>query len=123
MDDLNWLKTEYHQWKAYANTKVATLGFTLELSRRLQQSGSNIIALAAHPGFANTNIDQNNTALTGTNPVSKWLLKKMEALVPAAADAARSIIVAADGADVETRRPPRQPGLHRRWRHPGAQRR
>jgi NAD(P)-dependent dehydrogenase (short-subunit alcohol dehydrogenase family) len=101
VEDLNWEKAEYHQWKAYANSKVATLGFTLELNRRLQQSGSNIIALAAHPGFANTNINQNSPALTRTNPVSRWIQKKMEALVPSAADAARSIILAADGADVK----------------------
>ena len=100
VDDLNWENTEYHQWKAYANSKVATLGFTLELNRRLQQSGSNTIALAAHPGFANTNISRNSPAMTRTNPVSKWLHKKMEALIPTAANAARSIILAADDADV-----------------------
>ena len=100
VDDLNWEKTDYDQWKAYANSKLAMLSFTLELNRRLQQSGSNIVALAAHPGFANTNIHQNSPALTRTNPVSKWLHKKMEAFIPTAANAARSIILAGDGADI-----------------------
>ncbi len=96
LDDLNWEKTDYDQWKAYANSKVATLSFTLELDRRLHQNGSNIIALAAHPGFANTNIHRNSPALTRTNPVSKWFHKKMEALIPTAANAARPIILAAE---------------------------
>jgi NAD(P)-dependent dehydrogenase (short-subunit alcohol dehydrogenase family) len=100
-DDINWEKTDYGQWKAYANSKVATLSFTLELNRRLQKSGSNIIALAAHPGFANTNIHQNSPTLTRTNPLSKWIHSKMEALIPTAADAARPIILAADGSEVK----------------------
>jgi NAD(P)-dependent dehydrogenase (short-subunit alcohol dehydrogenase family) len=100
LDDLNWENTEYDQWKAYANSKVATLSFTLELNRRLHESGYNIIALAAHPGFANTNIHHNSPALTRTNPVSKWWHKKMEVLIPTAANAARPIILAADGKDV-----------------------
>jgi len=100
VDDLNWEKTDYDQWKAYANSKLAILSFTLELNRRLRQSGSNIIALAAHPGFANTNIHLNSPALTRTNPVSKWLHKQVEGFIPTAANAARSIILAGDGADI-----------------------
>ena len=96
-DDLNWESTPYDQWKSYANSKVAMLNYTLELNRRLQDSGSNIIALSAHPGFANTNIHQNSPALTRTSPVSKWFHDKMSALIPTAADAARPIILAADG--------------------------
>ncbi len=100
VENLNWERDEYDQWKAYANSKVATLSFTLELDRRLQERQSNIIALAAHPGFANTNIHEGSPALTRTNPVSKWIHKKMEALIPTAASAARSIILAAESKDV-----------------------
>ncbi|MGL4566831.1 MAG: hypothetical protein ACRCVD_16165, partial [Halioglobus sp.] len=85
---------------AYANGKLAMLSFTLELNRRLQKSGRNAIALAAHPGFANTNIHQNSPALTRTNPVSKWFHRKLETLIPTAANAARSVILAAAGSGV-----------------------
>ncbi len=100
VDDMNWERTAYDQWKAYANGKLAMLSFTLELNRRLQESGRNIIALAAHPGFANTNIHQNSPALTRTNPVSHWFHRKLEALIPTAANAARPIILAAAGSGV-----------------------
>ncbi len=100
VDDLNWEQTPYNQWKAYANSKVATLSFTMELNRRLQHRGSNITALAAHPGFANTNIHQNSPALTRTNPVSIWLHKKMEGFIPTAANATRPITLAATAEDV-----------------------
>lgn len=96
VEDLNWERTEYNQWNAYANSKLAVLSFTLELNRRLQHSGSNIIALAAHPGFANTNINQNSPALTHTNPVSKWFHNKLKVLIPKAVDAARPVILAAE---------------------------
>ena len=38
--------------------------------------------------------------MTRTNPVSKWIHRKLEAITPTAANAARSIILAADGNDV-----------------------
>ncbi len=103
IDNLNWEVSEYDQWKAYGNGKVAMMNHTLELNRRLQQSGSKTIALAAHPGFANTNIHQNSPALNKDNAsaFSKWFHKKMEKFIPSAADAARPIILAADGESVQ----------------------
>ncbi|MDH5172827.1 MAG: oxidoreductase [Gammaproteobacteria bacterium] len=101
IEDLNWERTDYDQWKAYANSKVAMLSFTLELNRRLGKTGSRVIALAAHPGFANTNIHRNSPALSRTNPVSKWFHSKMERFIPTAANAARPIILAAEGNGVE----------------------
>jgi NAD(P)-dependent dehydrogenase (short-subunit alcohol dehydrogenase family) len=98
--NINWEKGEYDQWRAYANSKVALLSFTLELNRRLQQGDSRIIALAAHPGFANTSIKEGIPALTRANPVSQWILGKLELLTPNAEKAARSIILAADGNEV-----------------------
>ena len=98
--DLNWDTTPYDQWKAYANSKIAMMSYTLELNRRLQAGGSNVIALSAHPGFANTNIHQNSPALTKNNPLSRWFQEKMASLTPSAANAARPIILAAEGDDV-----------------------
>ncbi len=103
-DDLNWDQTPYDQWKAYANSKVAMMSYTLELNRRLQRSGSKTIALSAHPGFANTNIHQNSPALSksdsGKNAFSRWYKGKMERLIPTADQAARPIILAADNDNV-----------------------
>ncbi|MGY1451852.1 oxidoreductase [Streptomyces sp. SS8] len=54
-DDPN-LETGYSPRGAYAQSKLANLLFTLELQRRLAESGSPVRALAAHPGYAATNL-------------------------------------------------------------------
>ncbi|MCX5362505.1 oxidoreductase [Streptomyces sp. NBC_00124] len=54
-DDPNWT-TGYHPNRAYAQSKLANLLFTLELQRRLTESGSAVRALAAHPGYSATNL-------------------------------------------------------------------
>ncbi|MEJ8670022.1 oxidoreductase [Streptomyces sp. MS1.AVA.1] len=54
-EDLNWT-SGYHPNGAYAQSKLANLLFTLELQRRLTESGSPVRALAAHPGYAATNL-------------------------------------------------------------------
>jgi NAD(P)-dependent dehydrogenase (short-subunit alcohol dehydrogenase family) len=54
-DDLD-LAENYTPQRAYAQSKLANLLFTLELQRRLTESGSPVRALAAHPGYAATNL-------------------------------------------------------------------
>ncbi|MFI2714727.1 oxidoreductase [Streptomyces collinus] len=54
-DDLD-LAANYTPQGAYAQSKLANLLFTLELQRRLSESGSPVRALAAHPGYAATNL-------------------------------------------------------------------
>ncbi|WP_330349038.1 oxidoreductase [Streptomyces sp. NBC_00582] len=54
-DDTN-LTTGYTPQRAYAQSKLANLLFTLELQRRLTASGSSVRALAAHPGYSATNL-------------------------------------------------------------------
>ncbi|MFJ6660808.1 oxidoreductase [Streptomyces sp. NPDC091377] len=46
----------YRRWVAYARSKSANLLFTHELARRLADAGSDVIAAAAHPGYAATNL-------------------------------------------------------------------
>src|SRR5437763_9075478 len=56
LDDLNWERGRYQRWLAYGQSKLANLLFTYELARRLSAAGSPIRALAAHPGYAATNL-------------------------------------------------------------------
>jgi NAD(P)-dependent dehydrogenase (short-subunit alcohol dehydrogenase family) len=56
LDDLNWEKGGYSRWRAYGQSKLANLLFTLELQRRLAEAGSEVRAVAAHPGYASTNL-------------------------------------------------------------------
>jgi NAD(P)-dependent dehydrogenase (short-subunit alcohol dehydrogenase family) len=54
--DLNWKARPYSAWLAYGQSKLANLLFTSELQRRLDQAGSPVKALAAHPGYSATNL-------------------------------------------------------------------
>jgi NAD(P)-dependent dehydrogenase (short-subunit alcohol dehydrogenase family) len=56
LDDLNWNKRRYQRWRAYGQSKLSNLLFTLELQRRLSEAGSDVRAVAAHPGYAATNL-------------------------------------------------------------------
>jgi NAD(P)-dependent dehydrogenase (short-subunit alcohol dehydrogenase family) len=46
----------YFRWRAYGQSKLANLLFALELDRRLRAAGSTIKSVAAHPGYAATNL-------------------------------------------------------------------
>jgi NAD(P)-dependent dehydrogenase (short-subunit alcohol dehydrogenase family) len=55
-DDLNWERKPYSRSRAYGQSKLANLLFTSELQRRLTAAGSPVLATAAHPGYAATNL-------------------------------------------------------------------
>lgn len=61
-DDLNFATRPYGGGSAgYAQSKLANLLFTLELQRRLTAAGSEVLATAAHPGMAATNLNSSST--------------------------------------------------------------
>jgi len=60
MQDLNWQQRPYDAERAYGQSKLANLLFTLELQRRLTAAGSPVRALAAHPGWAATNLQSHS---------------------------------------------------------------
>src|SRR5687767_2649741 len=54
-DDLQ-RRRGYSRWRAYGQSKLANLLFALELDRRLRAAGWPVISVAAHPGYAATNL-------------------------------------------------------------------
>jgi NAD(P)-dependent dehydrogenase (short-subunit alcohol dehydrogenase family) len=54
--DLQWDRKPYSPHRAYGQSKLANLLFTSELQRRLTAAGSPVLANAAHPGYASTNL-------------------------------------------------------------------
>jgi NAD(P)-dependent dehydrogenase (short-subunit alcohol dehydrogenase family) len=56
LGDLNWRSRNYHAMRAYSDSKLANLLFTLELQAQLTEAGSAVRAIAAHPGIARTNL-------------------------------------------------------------------
>ncbi|XP_067119836.1 retinol dehydrogenase 14-like isoform X3 [Centruroides vittatus] len=60
LEDLNLLKN-YRPSIAYANSKLANILFTIELSKRLEETGVTVNSL--HPGLVNTGIMRNKNGL------------------------------------------------------------
>ncbi len=56
LDDLFFERTHYSRWRAYGQTKLANLLFTSELQNRAANAGTALVAAAAHPGYAATNL-------------------------------------------------------------------
>ena len=61
-DDLN-ARENYRANAAYGQSKLANLLFTYELQRKLEAAGSEVIAVAAHPGWTATNLQQNSVLI------------------------------------------------------------
>jgi NAD(P)-dependent dehydrogenase (short-subunit alcohol dehydrogenase family) len=73
-DDLNW-ETGYSRWPAYGRSKLANLLFTGELARRAEAAGTNLIAAAAHPGYASTNLQTNGPGMGTLGVIAKPLMR------------------------------------------------
>jgi NAD(P)-dependent dehydrogenase (short-subunit alcohol dehydrogenase family) len=54
-DDLHG-ERRYNNWLWYGQSKLANLMFALELNRRARAAGSKLTSVAAHPGYAATNL-------------------------------------------------------------------
>jgi NAD(P)-dependent dehydrogenase (short-subunit alcohol dehydrogenase family) len=95
-DDLNWERRPYHAGRAYGQSKLANLLFSFELQRRLAAVGSEILAEAAHPGYAATNLASHS----GSRVIH--LLSRLGGLLLAqsAAAGAQPILYAATDADI-----------------------
>ena len=64
-DDLMGEKT-YSPWRRYGQSKLANLLFTSELNARFEDAGLAIKAMAAHPGYAATNLASVAPDMKGT---------------------------------------------------------
>jgi NAD(P)-dependent dehydrogenase (short-subunit alcohol dehydrogenase family) len=80
LDDLNWERRRYSRWPAYGQSKLANLLFTYELSRRLSAADSRVLATAAHPGYASTNLQSH------TESFQDWFMAIGNRIVAQSAD-------------------------------------
>jgi NAD(P)-dependent dehydrogenase (short-subunit alcohol dehydrogenase family) len=55
----------YQKWLAYGQSKLANLLFAGELSRRASAAGLDLRSLAAHPGYATTNLQTTGPEMGG----------------------------------------------------------
>lgn len=52
------LEKEYSPWREYGQSKLADLIFALELEKRLRANAKQLISLAAHPGYSETDLQK-----------------------------------------------------------------
>jgi len=76
----------YQRWRAYSASKLANLQFTLELDRRARAAGLELTSVAAHPGFAATELQTTGPQLGGSSPWAR-LLAVVTPVVGQSADA------------------------------------
>ncbi|MCY3786459.1 MAG: oxidoreductase [bacterium] len=90
-DDLNWRVRAYRSMPAYAQSKLANLLFAAELQRRLERAGSELLSLAAHPGYVRTGLQRHR----------RWLQLITMLVAAAPARGALPILYAATAESVE----------------------
>ena len=66
-DDPNWEQGRYRKWMAYSQTKLANLLFSGELQRRAVAAGTALTSVAAHPGYAATNLSATGPQMAGSS--------------------------------------------------------
>lgn len=71
-DDLQ-SERKYSAWPAYSQTKLAMLMFGIELGRRADASGWNLLSTSAHPGWARTSLVANGPGLSWSGKIVSWI--------------------------------------------------
>ena len=78
-DDLQ-RERSYKKWEAYGQSKLANLLFAYELQRRFAAIGADAISVAAHPGFAATNLQAVGPQMEGSR-LQSWGMKLANGLL------------------------------------------
>src|SRR5690606_11033602 len=55
----------YRRSRSYGESKLSNLMFALELDRRAKAAGSSVVSVAAHPGYAATNLTKTGPSVNG----------------------------------------------------------
>nr|GME10301.1 short-chain dehydrogenase TIC 32, chloroplastic-like [Ipomoea batatas]GME17522.1 short-chain dehydrogenase TIC 32, chloroplastic-like [Ipomoea batatas] len=69
-------ESSYHAKMAYGQSKLANILHAKELSRRLQEEGTNITVNSVHPGLIMTNLMRHSVLFTRIMKLFTWMLWK-----------------------------------------------
>ncbi len=97
--DLN-SKRRYNNWLAYAQSKLANLLFAYELQRRLENVESPVLGVAAHPGYAATNLQSVGPSMAGNRGSQVLMQAANRVIAQPAVMGALPLVYAAAGAEV-----------------------
>jgi NAD(P)-dependent dehydrogenase (short-subunit alcohol dehydrogenase family) len=100
LDDLHAEHRPYRRWGAYCQSKLANLQFALELDRRLKAASIDVIAAAAHPGYAATELQAVGARLEGSRLKTAFMQFGNRLLGQPAARGALPTLYAATAPDV-----------------------
>jgi NAD(P)-dependent dehydrogenase (short-subunit alcohol dehydrogenase family) len=90
----------YNRWTAYGQSKLANLLFAMELARRVDLAGVDLKSVAAHPGYASTNLQTAGAKMTGNKLLEKAAGVANAVFGQSDADGAQPLLYAATGADI-----------------------
>lgn len=97
--DLNYA-TGYKAWPVYQQSKLAMLMFAIELQRRSDANGWGLTSVAAHPGYAHTDLIANGPG-SGAGALYRWGVGVFERIAGhSAADGALPTLMAATAPNV-----------------------
>jgi NAD(P)-dependent dehydrogenase (short-subunit alcohol dehydrogenase family) len=99
-DDLHASRRPYRRWGAYCQSKLANLMFALELDRRIRAAGLDVVAAAAHPGYAATELQAAGARLEGSRLKAAFMSVGNRLLGQPAAQGALPTLYAATAPDV-----------------------
>ncbi len=98
-DDLQ-SQHRYRKWLAYGQSKLANLLFAFELDRRSRAKGLPLISVAAHPGYATTNLYTTGPVMEGRRLTEKMMTIAGRFFAQSDAQGALPIIYGASVADL-----------------------
>ncbi|MFI9105946.1 oxidoreductase [Streptomyces fildesensis] len=100
--DLGDLNSErrYRRWIAYGRSKSANLLFIHELARQLETMGADLVAAAAHPGYAETNLQTAGAKMEGRKAAERVAVVGNRIIGQSAAAGALPTLYAATAPDV-----------------------
>ncbi|SFL56406.1 hypothetical protein SAMN04487950_4233 [Halogranum rubrum] len=90
----------YSKWGAYGQSKLANLLFAYELDRRLSVADVDVTSVAAHPGYAATNLQLRGPEMEGADVQERLMAVANKVVAQSAAMGALPILYAATAEDV-----------------------
>ena len=116
-DDPHW-RSGYSKWPAYGQSKLANLLFAFELQRRLAAAGADTMSVAAHPGYAATNLQAAGPRMVGSSALERIMDIGNSLFAQSAAMGALPQLYAAAAPDVRGGDYIGPDGLGELWGHP-----
>lgn len=93
-EDVHW-SSKYSKWGAYGMSKLANLLFIRELAGRIARSETKVIAAAAHPGYASTELQAKGARMKGSKMEEQFYRLANRIFAQSAANGALPILYAA----------------------------